>query len=541
MKLYEYINAFLRAWGCRQVFGVPGSLIMPVWQNLPDLNLTLCSHEQEASYAASGYAKASGELTAVLTTGSPGVTNCVTGIAGANMDSVPIIYISGKTDRRLQDTGMRQEEGHRNRNFESVDLMEPITKQSIQITDITTAAEQFRLCCETAVTGRAGCVHVCIPLDLQRMELPPQALPERAVPSPAPVPDMPVCGKPLIIMGWGCYMSKAADAVYELARRINSPVLVTSKAYCCIRQEEACYLGKLGYGYNPRLEHFLAEYGATDVLAFGCSMSRKDISPSCAAIVANASVHVFTQERDDVRTRFPSALPHETEDLAGMLRHWLRHMPETEIDPALLRRIALCKAEQEHYFRSVMEKSDTMAMAFDAIGKLGNCITVTADAGNNLLNAAVLCTPNEIGGMFLNDGIRSMGSGICETVGMAMADPNRYYIAAVGDGGMLMNGNVMYLARKLGLPIAFVVMNNRSLGRVRVGQSTMGHFIGSDLGNVDFVLYARAFGLEAFRTEDVNELTLLLSRAAEKKEPILLELLTDKDEVPLKLKLEGVY
>ena len=114
-------------------------------------------------------------------------------------------------------------------------------------------------------------------------------------------------------------------------------------------------------------------------------------------------------------------------------------------------------------------------------------------------------------------------------------------IAAVGDGGMLMNGNVMYLARKLGLPIAFVVMNNRSLGRVRVGQSTMGHFIGSDLGNVDFVLYARAFGLEAFRTEDVNELTLLLSRAAEKKEPILLELLTDKDEVPLKLKLEGVY
>ena len=541
MKLYEYINACLRQYGCRQAFGVPGSLIMPVWQNLPDIQLTLCSHEQEAGYVASGYAKASGELTAVITTGSPGVANSVTGIAGANMDSVPLICISGKTDQRLCNTGMRQEESRTNRNFESTDLMTPITKRSLEITDIQTAAEQFRLCCQAAVTGRAGSVHVCIPQNLQTMELPPLALSAHNTAEAVSIPPMPAFRRPLIIMGWGCWMARAADAVYELAQRINAPILVTSKAYCCIRRDHPLYAGKLGYGYNPCLERFLREYSPDRVLSFGCSMSRKDISPSCAAILEKASVHVYTRESGDVRIHSPSASVHETADLSGLLRHWLGSGAEAGPDTELYRKIAQCNAEQAQYFRSVMEPTDTMARAMDAMGCLGDGITLTADAGNNLLNAAVLYTPTEIGGMFLNDGIRSMGSGICETVGMAIADPSRYYIAVVGDGGMLMNGNVMYLAGTLKLPIAFAVVNNTSLGRVRVGQTVMGQFIGSDLGNVDFTLYARAFGLAASRTDDVNELIDLLRSAAADRQAVLLELVTPKDEIPLKLKLEGVY
>lgn len=540
MKFYEYICSCLNAYGCKQAFGVPGSLIMPVWQNLAGITLTLCSHEQEAGYVASGYAKMSRKLTAVITTGSPGVANSVTGIAGANMDSVPVIYISGKADQNVQNTGTRQEESRTNRMFESTDLMSPITKLSLQITDISTAAEQFRLCCETAVSERAGSVHISIPLNIQLADLPQLTTIKRDSISNTPFPDIPACRKPLIIMGWGCYVTNAEKDVYALAERIHAPVLVTSKAYCCIQQLHPNYLGKLGYGYGPYLESFLKEYSATDVFSFGCSMSRKDLSPSCASILKRASVYIYTCECDDVKTRFDAKLFFEATNLSKMIRNWLQKLPKKVPPDTLYQKINHCKQMQAKYFRSVLEQSDTMALAIDEISKLGKNITITADAGNNLLNTAVLCTPDAIGGIFLNDGIRSMGSGVCETVGMAIANPNRYYVSIIGDGGMLMNGSVLYLAERLHLPVAFVVMNNSSLGRVRIGQTMTHHYIGSDLGNISFSMYARAFGMESFVTDKVDILMHLLNTYVLKKHPVLIELLTDKDEIPLKLKLEGV-
>ena len=542
MKLYEYISACLRAFGCRRAFGVPGSFVMPIWQNLSNVELTLCSHEQEASYVATGYAKISGELTAVISTGSPGVANCVTGIAGANMDSVPIIYISGKNDLRLQNTGIRQEESRTNRNFESTELMAPITKYSIQITDIRSAAEQFRFCCATAIACRAGSVHVCVPQNVQSMELPSDVvIPTKEECNTVPYTCMPVLKKPLIIVGWGCFLARVVDKVYELALLTNAPIIVTSKAYCCIRCEHPLFLGKLGYGYNIHLEEFLKNYRAKEILVFGSTLGRKDICESCADIISQASIHVYTCETDDVMLHCATAEIHETTDLAGMVKNWIRCAPAIETDYTLRSQIAICKEKQHKLFKSLIYQSDTMAMALDAIGELGKGITITADAGNNLLNAAVLCHPKECGGLFINDGIRSMGSGLCETVGMAIADPTRYYIAVVGDGGMLMNGNVMYLAKRLELPVAFVVINNSSLGRVRIGQTITEHFIGSDLGGIDFLLYANAFGLSAFRTDNPNDLVCLLQEAICSKQTRLLEYVSNKDELPIKLKLEGVY
>ena len=96
MTLYECIDKYIGKFGVKKIFGVPGSLIMPVWQNIHSAELILCSHEQEASYLAVGYSKMSREPVMVLTTGGPGVTNCVSGIAAANLDSLPLIYISGR-------------------------------------------------------------------------------------------------------------------------------------------------------------------------------------------------------------------------------------------------------------------------------------------------------------------------------------------------------------------------------------------------------------------------------------------------------------
>jgi acetolactate synthase I/II/III large subunit len=278
MKFYEYINNTLKAYGCRKVFGVPGSQVKPLWQNLKDLEIILCSHEQEASYAATGYSKASGELVAVVTIGSPGVTNCATGIASANMDSVPMLYISGRTPERLKGLGLRQEESNINRAFNSVNMLTPLTKDQMEINDITKAAQMFSDACEKATSGRAGCVHVIIPVDIQSMDLPSsEVISDTGKVKDVVIPEFPEITKPLIILGWGTWQAGAVKQIYELAKEIGAPILVTSKAYCCIWGEHPNYLGKLGYGYNPVLEKFLQDYAPEQVLVFGSSMGRKNI------------------------------------------------------------------------------------------------------------------------------------------------------------------------------------------------------------------------------------------------------------------------
>ncbi len=222
MKFYEYINNTLKAYGCRKAFGVPGKLVMPIWQNLKDIEIILCSHEQEASYAATGYSKASGELVAVLTTGSPAVTNCATGIASANMDSVPMVYISGRTPVRLNGYGLRQEESNINRAFNSVELLAPLTKDEVEINDISKAAQMFSNACEKATSDRPGCVHLSIDMEVQIQDLPSFKIMSdtgKDKSKRADILDVPDLTKPLIILGWGCWQAKAVKQSPILRKR----------------------------------------------------------------------------------------------------------------------------------------------------------------------------------------------------------------------------------------------------------------------------------------------------------------------------------
>jgi len=534
MKFYEYINDTLKSYGCRKVFGVPGSQVKSLWQNLNDVEIVLCSHEQEASYVATGYSKASGELVAVMTIGSPGVTNCASGIASANMDSVPMLYISGQPPSQFKGLGLLQEESNINRSFNSVELLAPLTKAEIEIDDISKAAQMFTEACEKATSGRPGCVHVSIPADIQSMDLPSFEINYHTV-SEAPIPDMPDVTKPLIIMGWGCWQAKVAKQIYELARKIGAPILVTSKAYCCIWGEHPNYLGKLGYGYNPILEKFLQDYAPEQVLVFGSSMARKNISDSCMNILQNAEIYLYSIEFKDVMSRVPKGHWIQVDDLALMVNSWLKNIKSTKKGSTV--DLESVRQEQRTLYLDKIESKDLMARAISELNDIcdDSCV-ISADAGNHLLDTAILFEPKKIGGMFLDVGIRSMGSSPCSSVGMAIASKDKFFIAVTGDGSMLMNGNVMCLAKRHNLPILFLVTNNSAHGRVRVGQMEEKNFIGTDLGNIDFNLYGKAFGLEAYKASSMEEFRSAMTKILAEKKTTILELCTDKDEIPPSLK-----
>ena len=537
MKFYEYINNTLKAYGCSKAFGVPGGQVKPIWQNLEDIEIVLCSHEQEASYVATGYSKASEELVAVITIGSPGVTNCASGIASAYMDSVPMIYISGQPPSKLKGYGMLQEESNVNRSFNSIEFLDHITKDEFEINDISNAAQIFSEACEKAISGRKGCVHVSIPVDIQAMDLPSDetTLDKRKKASKETItPDLPDITKPLIILGWGSWQAGATKQIYELAKKIGAPVLATSKGYSCIWGEHPNYLGKLGYGYNPVLEQFLQDYAPEQVLVFGSSMGRKSISESCQRILESAKTYLYSIECDDVTFRFPKGNWIQVDDMALMVEAWLKKIKYTN---SLEYNLDSIRKKQRSFFSKKIEDQDLMARAILELNTIcdDTCV-ITADAGNHLLDTAILYEPKQPGGMFLDVGIRSMGSGPCLSTGMALASNDKYQIAVTGDGSMLLNGNVMCTAKRNNLPVLFLVINNSAHGRVRVGQIEQKKFIGTDLENIDFILYGKTFGLDTYKATSFEKFCSAMKKILAEKKTTILELCTDKDEIPPSLK-----
>ena len=539
---------YLRRFGVEKVFGVPGSLIMPIWQNIKSAELVLCSHEQEASYIATGFAKMSKKPVAVLTTGGPGVTNCVSGIAAANLDSVPVIYISGRIALKSEGRGLRQEEGTRDRCYESTEIMKSVTKDSVQIKTIDDAQLKIYQAFKLALCDRRGAVHLSIPVDLQEMELPDKETErwteQNGNGSYESDGYLQLCKlfhydrRRLFILGWGCWLTETYPLIYKLAEYVHAPMLFTVKAYACMDGSD-WVLGKVGYGYNQILSSYIRKYNPEEVIIFGSSMGERNFSEEFMKDIEKADIYVYTLDAFSSGKRDGRIIWHDMNFLVDFPVYEEWKFMQSDLN--LLRSIKKCREEQELYFQSFSKYSALPKLCRDIRELLDENTTVTADAGNHLLEIAVNLFPRYKKNLFLDDGIRAMGSGICETVGMAFADCKRRFIAVTGDGCMLMNGNVIYVAKKYHLPIIFLVINNSSLGRVRVGQMRSGNFIHSDLDHVDYVTYANAFGIKAFRADKVGQCIEKLKYSLELGEPVLIEMQISKDEIPVILQAKGVW
>lgn len=536
MKVCEFVNECLIKYGCGKVFGVPGSLIMPVWQCITESELVLCSHEQEASYVATGYGKLKRGLSVVISIGSPGVTNCLSGLASANIDSVPLLYISGRTPLGKNGCGVRQEESTYNRKFDSTDVTKSVSKKTICIDCAETASALIIEAFETALTGRFGCVHLSIPLDLQLADISPDYyLPSKKDDCEADI-SFTFKDRPVIIVGWGAWMSNSVEKIYDLAEQINAPILVTSKAYCCIQKRHPLYLGKLGYGYTDLLDEFIQKYNPDQFLVFGSSLGEKDLTSNLIERISKNPLYIWTSEDDFTYRRFSNVHIMETADMARSVQRLLKLNHVRKKDRQLYSLISSCRDLIDSFWTERIKRDDFMAKAVKCICDMAGDAVITADAGNHLLDLGALFNPDEIGKLFIDVGIRSMGSGICSTVGMAFCNPHNTYIAITGDGCMLMNGNVMHLACEYNLPVVFIVFNNNALGRVRVGQSIMNDYRATDIYGIDFQLYAKAFGIESYRINKAENLEPCIIKILAEHKPALVEIVTDHDEIPVTLK-----
>ncbi len=518
------------------VFGIPGGAILPLYQTMssyPDLKHILTRHEEGASMAADGYARATGKVGVCMATSGPGATNLVTGIATAQMDSVPMVAITGQVGRAALGKDAFQET-----DISGITL--PITKHSYLIMkpeDIATAIkEAFYI----ANTGRPGPVLIDIPKDVFTEEtdfIYPETL---NLPGYKPVLDghpsqikkaaklITESKKPVILAGHGVIISRAYDELLELAERTQIPVITTllgrsafpdahilfagmpgmhGMAYASLAIDEADLVIGLGMRFDDRIT------GNVNLFAPNAKVVHVDIDP--AEIGKNVNVDVpIVGDLARVLRQLNKVVPSKTHG------PWLKRIDNLKEEHPSLRIRKTEKLLPQQVVRDLCEVTD------------GRAIVVTG-VGQHQMWAAQHYACKETNSFLTSGGLGSMGYEVPAAMGAQVGRPDRVVWSVAGDGGFQMTMSELATIVENNLPVKFAIFNNGYLGMVHQWQDIFykqDYYATSYSGNPDFVKLAEAFGIHGIRVTNKSESLPAIKEAMEHNGPVVIDFVLDTEE-----------
>jgi acetolactate synthase-1/2/3 large subunit len=564
--LSEYLHQQLAAAGASHAFGVPGYFVMPVWQAFAkEPGIVLARHESAAAFMADGFARATGRLGVVLATSGPGMTNCVTGVVCAYRDSVPMLVVTGQAPTSTFGRGAFLESYVLDRAVSPAALLAPITKKSLEIVDPANAAFLIDSAIALALAGRKGPVHLSIPVDLQRQEIPIPDCRSSTRRATSRVPILALADghriseaaellraaqRPLVLAGWGVMLGGAQDEIARLAELLGAPVVTSTKAASCLPAEHPQRLGHLGPGQRSDITSTVLSYQPDVVLVVGASMSTFYAEAISPALARATLIRIdIDPDQIDLRSRVDVGIVGDARDAATVLTSILavgerasRADPAAGLVRAFQERARVAVARQPRESRGMVSMAGTIARLS---AMLPPDAVVLPDAGNHWLDTIALHQPARAGGLQLNCGIGAMGWAIGASVGMALAASHEravgrppLTVCITGDGSMLMHGTELSVAAEHELNLLVIVFNNRSHGRVRLGQRMDfdSDPIGTDLPNLDFSQWMAAMGLRTFRIERVDQAEATLTAALATHGTVGVEVLCHPDEVPASLR-----
>ncbi|MDQ2858701.1 MAG: biosynthetic-type acetolactate synthase large subunit [Candidatus Eremiobacteraeota bacterium] len=514
--------------GVDVVFGYPGGAIMPLYDALHSHHIEhiLTRHEAAAAFAAGGYARSSGRVGVCLATSGPGATNLVTGILDAQMDSVPIVAITGQVRTALMGTDGFQE-------ADVSSIMGPVTKRSVCVRDIGDLERTLRAAFRLARGPRPGTVSVDIPTDILKARCPKMDV--TAARALEAVPETPSdtaldealdvllgAQRPVAIVGGGARSADATRAFRELMAVLEIPHTATINGLGCASPGDPNFLGMLGmHGWKAAN---LAVNGADVVLALGMRFDdrvtgRPDRFAQHAQVIhADVDASEFGKIVP-VRVALRGDLRLTLEQLTARVK--LRSISSFAGWTAQARALggALPADRAPH---GELSATDVL----DALFAVAPADTIVAtDVGQHQMWAAQRQRAIHPRNFITSAGLGSMGFGLPAALGAQRANPERTVIAVCGDGGFQMSIAELATVRRYALPVKILLIDNRRLGMVRQWQELFydGRFSHTDLSdNPDFVAIAAGYGIRAERVEDAGELRDALERFIAADEPMLL-------------------
>ena len=530
----EIICECLLEQGVDTVFGYPGGAALNTYDALykysDKITHILTAHEQGASHAADGYARSTGKTGVVLTTSGPGATNIVTGIATANIDSIPIVAITANVTTYQLGRDSFQE-------VDIVDIVKPITKDSWLVETIEDLAPSIRRAFALAKSGRKGPVLIDVPKDItaQTTEYEPERPARRNIfdiqnpDSIRRVQELIRNSKrPMIYAGGGIISANACEELRTFAELIDAPVCCSLMGLGTIPASHPLCVGNIGMhgGYE------------TGMITAEC-----DLMITCAARFSDRvagdrekfgdQAKIVQLEIDDNEINKNVKVD---EYVLGDVKASLDALTvglEQQSHPEWLSKIEVWK----HKFDDVKPYEDEYPQAHDviyAVNELKNPDDIIAtDVGQHQMWVAQYAKIERERTLLTSGGMGTMGFGMGASIGAQVANPGKRVFLFTGDGSFHMNLNELVTLKSYNLPVVVIVMNNQVLGMVRQWQKL---FYGNRFSQTDphratdFVKLAKAFGVKGMRITCDEEIMPTLKKAIELNAPVVIDVHISPDE-----------
>ena len=526
--------------GIEIMYGYPGGAIMPVYDELfkyqDKIHHVLTRHEQGATHAAQGFARISGKVGVAIATSGPGATNLVTGLADAQIDSTPMVCITGQVSSKLLGSDAFQE-------TDIIGISTPITKWNYQITKASEIPEIFAKAFYIAKSGRPGPVLIDITKDAQFELFDFSYKKINGIRSYNPIPEIDnnkikeaaklinQAKKPLIVWGQGVILGNAEQELIDLVEKTGIPAAWTILGASAIPTEHPLNVGMLGMhgNYAPNVKT-----NECDVLiAIGMRFDDR-VTGDVTRYAKQAKIIHFEIDPAEVNKNIEvdiAVLGNAKDTLKEVIKHintnshknWLKEFTD-------LYKIEFNKVIDAEINPS--KKGLTMGEVIKYINEFtkGNAAIVT-DVGQHQMVACRYANFKNSKSNITSGGLGTMGFALPAALGAKMAAPNREVVAVIGDGGYQMTIQELGTIFQTKAAVKIVVLNNDFLGMVRQWQQLFfeKRYASTEMVNPDFVKIAEGYYIKAKRVNKRDELPIAIEEMIKSNEPYFLEVVVEKE------------
>lgn len=541
IKVSDYIIDFLVRQGVKDCFMLVGGGAMHLNDSAgshPGMNYVCCLHEQACAMAAESYARCKRDLGVAIVTTGPGVTNTITAIGAAWIESTPLFVISGQVKRAdsLENTGVRSMGVQ---ELEVIPIVESITKYAVKLKDPQMVRYELEKCVAIARQGRPGPVLLDVPLDVQASFVEEDSLVSYNDEYKKPVIKaetldevtklLETAKRPVFYGGGGVYMSSASDAFVQLAEKFNIPVMTTWNGIDIIWNEHPLYMGRPG-GIGQRAANFIIQscdllvtFGTRlaslqtgfnyDDYARDAKMVMIDIDP---AELDKAKLHPYLKVECDVKDFIEQMLKRNV----NIQDHqsWIKACKDVVAQFPNIND-EWRKADEPANSYLLVESLSKQMNADDVYcgGRAGTCVDTIIHAFQVKKDQRVIATK----------GLSSMGYGLPAAIGAAVAYPGKKIVINNGDGGFVMNIQELAVVKHLNLPLKIFVLNNHGYATIVSTQTNVfkGHFVGcnsdSNLELGDIKAVAEAYGIKTYSINKNSEIEDVVAKVLNYEGPAL--------------------
>lgn len=522
------------------IFGYPGGAVLDIYDQLYKSNLRhiLVRHEQGAVHAADGYARATGKVGVCLVTSGPGATNAVTGVATANMDSIPLVVLTGQVPTGLIGNDAFQE-------CDITGITRPCTKHNFLVRNIEDLAATIKEAFHIARSGRPGPVLVDLPKNVMaaQTEYDPGNVRIRnheVLYKPAPkkmanlLSMLQEAKKPLIMTGGGVILSRAAQELTDLARKYRIPVTGTLMGLGSFPASDPLWLGMLGmhgtYYANMAVSH------CDLLLAVGVRFDDR-VTGSIETFAPEAKIVHIDIDPSSINKNVTVDLP-IVGDAQSALTDLLRFLEEHHYEPDIASRQAWLSEIDEWRGKvplTYCQNGEVIKPQFviQTLHRLtGGDALITTEVGQNQMWTALYYCFRKPRSWITSGGLGTMGYGFPAAIGAHFARPDETVVDVAGDGSFQMNIQELATVAHNNIPVKVVILNNMYLGMVRQWQELFydRRYAYTELSPVDFVKVANAYGVEGIRVEEKADVRGALETALSHDGPFVLDFRIEREE-----------